>query len=527
MIWFQAPGNFWQASGSAFNATILQTKTEKMNKHIIYLVLSATTFFVVTACNKDVLNVQPSSPTETAYFTQESGFQQAVLGIYAKLTDLYSYNIINWLQEVVLLPGDDLTTTQQNNFEDFILSPDNGKLNGYYNACYQLIARANVVLEKIATVKDGVYQTPHLKDYNKGEALFLRSFAYYTLWNIFGTAPLDTVRVTNQDQLYPSSTKGTELLDQAISDLKVAATLLPESWEANQLGRVTRNAAFGMLGKCLVFRGTVAKSVSDFKEAIVAFDKLSGLSLTADFEDNFNYTTENNQESLFEFQAGNPIAVDNVYLNNDADYAVGQASAYWGFFDNNYAQYGQPIFIATKKLEQSFEPKDPRLPLTVDTVTHQIQKYVLHNQLTGFGVGSINNPRILRYADVLLLKAEAIIQSGGAPEQAIDLINEVRTRARNMVAGGTYPENLNAAQTDKGTIMQWIMDERLRELGAEGQRWYDLRRWALGGVIQLDASDFSSATPALVKFEANKHLNFPIPTSETEKNPNITQNPGY
>jgi hypothetical protein len=96
-----------------------------------------------------------------------------------------------------------------------------------------------------------------------------------------------------------------------------------------------------------------------------------------------------------------------------------------------------------------------------------------------------------------------------------------------MVAGGTYPENLNAAQTDKGIIMQWIMDERLRELGAEGQRWYDLRRWALGGVIQLDASDFSSATPALVKFEANKHLNFPIPTSETEKNPNITQNPGY
>jgi len=479
------------------------------------------------SCNKDILKINPSSPTESAYFTQQSAFEQAVLGIYAKLTDLYSYNNVNWLQEVVLLPGDALTTTQQNNFENFILSPDNGKLNGYYDACYQMITRANVVLQKIATVTDGIYTTPDLKNYNQGEALFLRAFAYYDLWNLFGTAPLDTVRIESQDQLYPPSSKGTELLDQAIVDLSRAATLLPDSWDANDRGRVTRNSAYGLLGKCLVFRATVTKSKEDYQAAITAFNNISGVSLVADFEDNFDYRTENNEESLFEFQAGNPIQVDNVYLNNDVDYAVGQASAYWGFFDNNYAQYGQPIFIATQKLENSFEKNDPRLPLTVNLTNHNILKYVLNNQLTGFGVGSINNPRILRYADVLLLKAEAILQSGGAIPDAIALINQVRTRARNMVPGGTQPEDLNTAQTDKNTVMQWIMDERLRELAGEGQRWFDVRRWALGGMITPDNSFFSSATAALMKFDKDKHLNFPIPTSETEKNPNVQQNPGY
>ena len=496
-------------------------------KKIIKFFPAAFLILAMGSCNKDILKISPSSPTESAYFTQQSAFEQAVLGIYAKLTDLYSYNNVNWLQEVVLLPGDALTTTQQNNFENFILSPDNGKLNGYYDACYQMITRANVVLQKIATVADGVYTTPDLKNYNQGEALFLRAFAYYDLWNLFGTAPLDTVRIESQDQLYPPSSKGTELLDQAITDLSLAATLLPDSWDANDRGRVTRNAAYGLLGKCLVFRATVSKSKDDYQAAVTAFNKISGVSLVPNFEDNFDYRTENNGESLFEFQAGNPIQVDNVYLNNDVDYAVGQASAYWGFFDNNYAQYGQPIFIATQKLENSFEKGDPRLPLTVDPANHNILKYVLHNQLTGFGVGSINNPRILRYADVLLLKAEAILQSGGATSDAIALINQVRTRARNMVPGGTQPENLNTAQTDKNTVMQWIMDERLRELAGEGQRWFDLRRWALGGIVTLDNGFFSSATAALMKFDKNKHLNFPIPTSETEKNPNVQQNPGY
>ena len=79
--------------------------------------------------------------------------------------------------------------------------------------------------------------------------------------------------------------------------------------------------------------------------------------------------------------------------------------------------------------------------------------------------------------------------------EAVGFINDVRSRARNMVSGGTIPANLNTGETNKATIMQWIMDERLRELGAEGGRWWDLRRWAIGGIITLNNATTYCPTP--------------------------------
>jgi hypothetical protein len=95
-----------------------------------------------------------------------------------------------------------------------------------------------------------------------------------------------------------------------------------------------------------------------------------------------------------------------------------------------------------------------------------------------------------------------------------------------MVAGGTVPANLDATQTSASTIMQWIMDERLRELAAEGGRWFDLRRWAIGGEITLNNDFFSSITPTRMAYDAH-FLYYPIPFSETDQDANIVQNPGY
>jgi hypothetical protein len=139
---------------------------------------------------------------------------------------------------------------------------------------------------------------------------------------------------------------------------------------------------------------------------------------------------------------------------------------------------------------------------------------------------SLINNRIIRYADVLLMKAEAVLQSNGDPATAIALVNQVRARARNMVSGGTVPADLSTAETNKTTIMQWIMDERFRELAGEGHRWFDLRRWQLAGFIQLDNAFFSSSNESDMDFDAH-YLYFPIPTNETDVNPNIVQNPGY
>ena len=191
---------------------------------------------------------------------------------------------------------------------------------------------------------------------------------------------------------------------------------------------------------------------------------------------------------------------------------------------------GNQLFRPTAKFKAAFEPGDPRIPFTfTDNASGGvINKYVMAGQNIYDGaVLSLNNWRILRYADILLLQAEAVIQSGGSAATAIGYINQVRTRARNMVAGGTTPANFSSTETDKTKILQWIMDERLRELGGEGERWFDIRRWRLGGVIAtLDNAFFSSTAPALMTWD-DRYLYFPIPSSETSKNPNVMQNPGY
>jgi hypothetical protein len=133
----------------------------------------------------------------------------------------------------------------------------------------------------------------------------------------------------------------------------------------------------------------------------------------------------------------------------------------------------------------------------------------------------------LRLADVLLLKAEAILKSGGSKPEAIGLINQVRARARAMVPAGTVPADRSVAETAEATIMGWIMTERFLELAGEGQRWLDLRRWHKSGAITLNNAFFSPANAPSLSFDPQKHLVMPIPVSEIDRNPNVHQNPNY
>ena len=481
---------------------------------------------IFNGCDKSKLDLLPHGPTEQSYFATESEFNKAVLGVYSKLTDFFWFNggPTNTTVTVFLLPGDDITTNQGGEeFEIFSMQPSSGRLGYLYSRHYQLINRANLVLQKI-NEEQGVYTTAGLKNSHKGEALFLRAYAYYNLWNLFGTAPLVIERQETPDQFLPPGTTGTQLLDQSIKDFTEAATLLPATWDAANRGRVTAASANGFLGKALVFRASASKTQADYTAAITAFNKITGASLVPKFTDNFSYLTENNAESLFEFQSGQAFGSDNVWLDNDFDNAIGSLSFYWGFYSNNgTGQQGQSRFLGTTKLLNSYNANDPRRDSTLDPANKNIRKYVSVDKLNQSGVSSVNNYRILRFADVLLLKAEAVLQSGGSTVEAIGYINQVRTRARNA---GTEPVNFSTAETNKGTIMQWIMDERLRELAGEGQRWFDLRRWQMQGIVNLDNAFFNSNL-STVSFQLPRHLNFPIPSSETDVNPNVPQNPGY
>jgi hypothetical protein len=211
-------------------------------------------------------------------------------------------------------------------------------------------------------------------------------------------------------------------------------------------------------------------------------------------------------------------------------------STYWGFYTiaNNEARNNLPgnTWRLTQKMLDAYGT-DPRVDFFTED-NRSFTKYGMEglDQLSGT-VGSVNNVRILRYAESKLLAAEAILLSGGNKATAIGLINEVRKRARDW-AGGAEPADRDTGETDAATIMQWIEDERAMELMGEEQiRWFDLKRWDARGYKSLSGwggghEHFSTDLSANFQFEYPKHLLLPIPQSEMNANEAIIENnPGY
>jgi hypothetical protein len=320
------------------------------------------------------------------------------------------------------------------------------------------------------------------------------------------------------------------------------------------------------LVKCYTFRACYANEYEggnrdgDYANAIAAFNLITNASTLAGvpFGDNFDYRTENNAESLFEYQASHNQISDNPWLDNDMGGPVGSFGAMYHYFDSHWGNYGSGggSIGPSPKLRAIFDTLDPRINETfklaenVDNVAgklwwlgvawdffdgYEFVKYI--NGPRGdkydvdFQIMSSNNPRILRLADVKLAVAEAYLNTGDAAS-ATTQVNDVRKRSRLSTEDGI--ESLVPA--DYSTVtMQNIMDERLFELaGEENIRWSDLRRWHAAGYIDLgqwSAADFGYPfDPSLFTFDVNKHLLFPIPSSEINSNPLMMadgNNPGY
>lgn len=501
----------------------------------------------VFACDVSRLDTPPLGLTEDSYFTRPSEFRLALMSAYSKLTDWYWYHGGSGaiLHRLYYLPGDDITEAA-GNFAPFELfsgiDPTNSFATEFFDKTYEMLQRTNLVIEKTNDADPSDFDDPSFINHNKGEALFLRALAYFKLFNMYGTAPLITERLASDNTNTPRS-EGTQLLDQVITDLQEASGILPDAWDQANVGRATKASALGLLVKALVFRGNYSGNTADYSAAVQAYNSITGRSLTVNYTDNFNAFTENNEESLFEYQASSAPGLDNVWLFNDGPWrGVETMSTYWGFYTvvsndarNNLA--GLPWRVTRKVFNQ--HGTDPRIAYftEADRSFTKYGKEGLDAQSTG--PGSLNNVRILRLADVKLLAAEAILRSGGNKGQAIALINEVRQRARNwaLAAGigdGSIPADRDVAESNDNTILSWIVDERLIELcGEEHVRWWDLKRWDASGDISLNGwngSDefFSTDLSANFQFEYPKHLLLPIPQTEIERNAAIvSNNPGY
>ena len=511
---------------------------KKITYYLIIAFILPVILLIPTACNEENIDLPPLAETELAFFTNQDAFERGIRGIYAKLTDFYWFHANNPIHEVWLLPGDDLTTRGDYSFERFAgLQPSNGDLGYFWDTLYELIGRANIMIEKIDNLGEQYYDDPEVMKHNKGEALFLRSWGYYNLYNFFRTAPVLTKRIQGLgEETKPESSAGTELLDQAITDLKEAANLLPVSWEQKFSGRVIKDSAYGLLGRTLMVRAAYNGNNQDYLDAIDAFNNISTRELVPHFGYNFSADHENNAESLFEFQASNTPGFENIWLGNEFNQTIGSMHAYWGFFNDEWSFWAHTPFVPTEKLRDAFEEGDPRIDETFVPNNEEeyngweFVKYTKRGE-NGGNTSSLNNPRILRYADVLLLKAEALVRSGGSTAEAVGILNDIRERARNSVpdtvAVSTVPADLDENETDTDVILDWVKMERFRELaGEESHRWVDIQRWYKLGELNLDNEFFSSLRDD-IDFDPDVHLVFPIPTDEVSLNPNITQHEGY
>lgn len=506
----------------------------KKEKLIKYGILAITALLILEGCNDSDLDIPVAKQTSESFFSENgpASYNQAVIGGYAKLTQFYkNYTGVNgtppsYLHAIGLMRDDLLTSNQPDPYEVF------GSLNATdpsntvnYKLSYELIARMNLTLANMAEFGDKVFvDNSELKNIYEGEARFLRAYAYFHLAVNYSTPPMVTEPIQTLSYI-PVNSQADEVLDFALSELNAVTALLPNNWDGENIGRATKGSAYGILGKALLHRAsTNGYNAADLTAAISAFNQIEGLgySLAPNFGENFDGTMENNAESLFEIQVGQNSVQNNIWVPIDDFDVIGDLGGYWGFFD---AFLTSRLMLPSTKLQTMFEDGDPRKDMTFRE--GQIKKYIDGN-VRQFPT-SHNNARVLRYADVLLMKAEAMLMSGGDKQEVIQLMNMVRERARNSgETPSVVPADRDMTEADEDTIFQWIMEERVYELAAEESwRWYDLIRWHKAGKIDLAGWDFSSDQTG-ISFELGKNLLLPFPSSEVSiSNGGLVQNPNY
>ena len=388
----------------------------------------------------------------------------------------------------------------------FSFTAENGAFNGLWLYDYEGINRINLAISYLTNTE--VIQTVGISDSRKnqllGEAYFLRAFYYFDLVNNFGDVPLLTVPLISFEEAFDVAVRvpATEIWGQINSDLSEAKTLLPNSKYPvpSEPWRVSKGAVIALQAKTALYN-------EDWNSVIGLVSEVEGLgfySLNAHYFDSFDVNKEFLENEVI-------FAYDHVSDQNPRNGNGLCALVGWGFIapSNNFIS--------------AFEENDPRLLYTVDVDNQNVSK--LLGNTVGDNKGNDDAPSnkiFIRYADVLLWKAEALNETGDYTE-AIAIINDIRNRARtsptadgSIIPPGTLADR--PASTNAIEILGWIMSERRVELGFESHRFNDLKRW---GIAQ-------SFLTGLGKNFQDKNYLYPIPQGEVDKSGGtITQNPGY
>ncbi|WP_194768613.1 RagB/SusD family nutrient uptake outer membrane protein [Tamlana sp. I1] len=489
-------------------------------------ILLLTVVINIVSCGQEYLDEAKvyTALDGTTFYTSEQDAVQAVTAAYTILQGRALYKVELYALEYSA--GDYAMTEggfQYANFENFQFdNTESQVITNVYKDCYKGIARANAVLDKVPQIS---FTDKALQERIIGEARFLRALYYFHLAKVYGAVPIiDRLIEGPNDPLYfPSRNPVEEVYAFIEADLKAAIPVLPNKGEysAEDRGRATAGAAQGYLGKVYLYQKKFGPARDAFAEIING--KYGNYSLV-DFEDNFTDSNENNAESVFEIQFvggfGNIWAGDDTGSETESTY-LGTlfgpkrfGNAYPSdhinavFDDNGEANSLRRIYTIARPGD-SWRSWDP---VTIDQWNARIPDAGGSSAIRKGNLGpdetqlqSGINYRMMRYADVLLMFAEAENEANGPTALAYNAINQVRDRA------GVAPL---PAGLSKAEFFQKIKTERELEFAFEVSKYFDLIRWGLG-----------SEMPG---FKVGKNELIPIPASEIGKNENLLpNNPGW
>ncbi|MFD1144497.1 RagB/SusD family nutrient uptake outer membrane protein [Larkinella insperata] len=482
------------------------------------------------SCKDDFLvTTDPTRIGTDLFYKNETQFQQALSGVYGQLQQITSSAYI--FQE---FPSDNTTldfnpldrggAAGWEAFEFSTVNQGNGEISNIWNLYYSALYNVNYTLEKLATSSlDAGVKGPI-----EGQLKFLRAYFYFHLVQYFGDVVLVTSTLANPNQAFDLvRSPQADVWAQIEKDLKEAVALLPATYPAAQVGRITKGAALGILGKVYLTQKKYTDAVSTLKEILPL-----GYSLNPAYADNFNPARKNGPESLLEiqYQGGNDLGEWSNFAYVFAPRL--SAGAITGFA--NTAPAGRNI--PTNDLIAAYETGDLRKDVSLKTSytlngtvvqMPYIIKYTYPHTITG---RTDNNWPVLRYADVLLMLAESINEATGPSAEAFDYLNQVRKRA------GLAPKT----GLDKVALRDAIMKERRVELAFENQRWFDLRRTKTPAELAAFMNAYGAkekAKPTVdrggIAFNAQDYVfteneyYLPIPAPQILINAKLTQNPGY
>lgn len=481
--------------------------------------------FPLTNC-EDFLDIRPEGtiPTTGTDYTKLDNVFLPISASYAKLRS-YGAHVFPYIGafEIASDNADKGSTPEDNppmkEIDELTYQSTNGLINDLWSGYYDIVSGANFAIHEMPKFEEALLNSAD-KEYAmqcQGEVKFIRAYAYFNLTRLFGRVPIiDTILSSEELASVTQATKQ-QLYDFIENDLEEAIQVLPASYSKEWAGRVNRYTAMALKAKVHLYQSEW-DSVAALTDKIIASGRYG---LLSNFRQVFSMDGENSDESLFEIQSstlGNTTGpntyLEYAYVQGPRGNSPGNMQG-WGFCTPSqdlidfFDSRNEVIRPATTLLYRgTITPEGDSIKNNCSNPVYNGKVYVpsSYNNWNYNGYGFDYNIRIIRYSDILLMHAEALVNGAG-----VALTSGIGADvAVNMVRERAGLDNLT------GVTLQQIWDERRAELAMEQDRFFDLIRTGQAAAELTDKG-----------FVIGKHEVYPIPAAQIQLNPNLTQNSGY